>query len=113
MRKIIALAAAGSTLALSATAFAATKSVTVGDDWFVRPSGVPTVTVKKGDTVVWRFRGDSPHNVVAQKAPSGATFRSPIKSSGTYKRKLTRTGTYTIICTIHGAANQKMVLKVR
>ena len=113
MRKLIALAAAGSTLAVTATAVAATKSVTVGDNYFVRASGVPTVTVGRGDTVVWRFRGGSPHNVVTTRAPSGASFRSPVKSSGAYRRKLTRRGTYTIVCTIHSAADQKMTLKVR
>lgn len=110
-RRTVAL----STLTLAAVAavpaLAATKSVSVGDNWFVRSSGVPTVTVKKGDTVRWRFVGDKPHNVVVTKGP--AKFRSTVKTSGTYSKKVTKAGTYTIICEIHGAKDQKMVLKVR
>jgi plastocyanin len=40
-------------------------------------------------------------------------FRSSAKSSGTYKRKLTRAGTYRIYCSIHGAADQSMKLVVK
>jgi plastocyanin len=92
-------------------ALAATKSVKVGDDFFVRSSGVPTVTVKKGTTVKWNFAGDSPHNVTVSKGP--VKFKSKTMSSGTYSKKVTKAGTYKIYCTIHGAANQSMVLKVK
>ncbi|HYF28734.1 MAG TPA: hypothetical protein VD931_23535 [Baekduia sp.] len=100
------------TLGLAAVpALAATKSIRVGDNWFVRASGVPTVTVKKGDTVRWRFVGDAPHNVSVTRGP--VRFTSPVKRSGTYARRMTRRGTYTIICTIHGARDQSMRLRVR
>lgn len=92
-------------------AFAATKNVTVGDNWFVKKSGVPTVTVKRGDTVRWRFKGSKPHDVVVTKGP--VKFRSPVKTKGTYRKKMTRRGTYTIICDIHGAKDQSMKLRVR
>ena len=46
MRKLIVLViAAAAVTALAATAFAATRSVKVGDNYYVRSSGVPTVTV--------------------------------------------------------------------
>jgi plastocyanin len=35
----------------------------------VRSSGVPTVTVNRGDVVSWRFVGREPHNVRASKGP--------------------------------------------
>jgi plastocyanin len=112
MRKLLVIAVATCALAaLTATAFAATKSVKVGDDYYVRPSGVPKVTVSKGTTVKWRFTGDSPHTVTVSKGP--AKFNSGPKSSGTYKKKMKKRGTYTIYCTIHGAANQKMKLIVK
>jgi plastocyanin len=110
MRKTLALATALCAV-LAATALAATKTVKVGDNWFVRSSGVPTVTVQKGDTVRWTWVGDSSHNVVVTKGP--AKFRSPIKSSGSYRRKMTRRGTYTIICSIYGKRDQSMKLVVR
>jgi plastocyanin len=96
---------------LAATALAATRSVTVGDDFFVRSSGVPTVTVRKNDTVKWLFRGDNTHNVVVSKGP--VKFRSSQKSSGSYSRRMTKAGTYTIYCSLHGAEEQSMKLVVK
>jgi plastocyanin len=49
--------------------------------------------------------------VVVRSGP--AKFRSGAKSSGTFKRKLTRAGTYRIYCSIHGAADQSMKLVVK
>ncbi len=97
---------------LAATALAATKTVKVGDNWFVRDSsGTPTVTVKAGDTVKWTFVGDSSHDVSVTKGP--VKFRSPIKSSGSYKKVMKKRGTYSIICTIHGKSDQAMKLVVK
>ena len=110
MRKTLALSATLFAV-IAATALAATKTVKVGDNWFVRTSGTPTVTVKKGDTVKWSWVGDSSHNVVVTKGP--VKFRSPIKTSGTYKKRVTRKGTYTIVCTIHGKSDQSMKLVVK
>lgn len=110
MRKTLAL-----TLALlgvfAATALAATKTVKVGDNWFLRTSGTPTVTVKKNDTVKWTWVGDSAHNVVVTRGP--VRFSSPVKTSGAYKRRMTRRGTYVIVCTIHGKRDQSMKLVVK
>jgi plastocyanin len=105
------LAATVSLGAAVPVALAATKSIKVGDNYFVRSSGVPTVTVKKGTTVKWNFAGDSPHNVTVSKGP--VKFKSKTMSSGTYSKKLTKAGTYKIFCSIHGASDQSMVLKVK
>jgi plastocyanin len=96
---------------LATPAFAATKKVAVGDNWFVRSSGKPTVTVNKGAKVTWRWKGQSLHNVTVTKGP--VKFRSGSKTSGTFSKKLTKAGTYTIICTVHGASDQSMKLVVR
>ncbi len=112
MRKLLALALftvlSG---ALAATALAATKTVKVGDDWFVRPSGTPSVTIRSGDTVRWSWVGDAPHNVTVTRGP--VKFRSRTMSSGSFRKKVTRRGRYTIVCTIHGARDQSMRLVVR
>ena len=97
-------------LALAAPAVAATRGVTVGDDYFVRSSSVPTVSVKKGTTVKWVWRGKRQHNVTVQSGP--VRFQSALKKTGSFKRRLTRKGTYKIICTIH-APDMRMTLKVR
>jgi len=95
--------------AVAVPAVAATKSVKVGDNYFVKKGGVPTVTVKKNDTVKWNFAGDKPHNVTVTKGP--VKFKSSTKDSGSYSKKVTRAGLYTIVCTVH--EGQSMKLRVR
>jgi plastocyanin len=109
MRKLLVLfAIAGASAALAVPALAATRSVKVGDDYFVRKGSIPTVTVKKGTKVTWRFAGKDMHNVAVTKGP--AKFRSSYKDSGTYSKRVTRTGTYTIVCSIH---QPDMTMKLR
>ena len=111
MRRSLVLltAAAIAAAAVAVPALAATKSVKVGDNYYVRSSGVPTVTVKKNDTVKWNFAGDKPHNVTVTKGP--VKFKSSTKDSGSYSKKVTRAGLYTIVCTVH--EGQSMKLRVR
>ena len=109
MRKLLVLfAIAVASAALAVPALAATRSVKVGDDYFVRKGSIPTVTVKKGTKVTWRFAGKDMHNVAVTKGP--AKFHSSYKDSGTYSKRVTRTGTYTIVCTIH---QPDMTMKLR
>ena len=97
-------------LVAAAPAAAKTRNVKIGDDFFVRNSGVATVTVKKGTTVKWNWTGHDSHNVVVSKGP--AHFQSSLRTRGSFKRKLKKKGTYTIICSIH-APDMRMKLKVR
>jgi plastocyanin len=101
---VIALAGASAAPALAA------KKITVGDNYFVRASGVPTVTVAKNTRVKWIWRGKSLHNVKVAAGP--VMFGSTSKRSGRYTKKVTRAGRYTIVCTIHGADDQSMKLIV-
>ena len=91
-------------------AAAKTRNVKVDDDFFVRNGSVPTVTVKKGTTVKWNWKGSDQHNVVVQKGP--ASFQSSLKTKGSFKKTLRKKGTYTIICSIH-APDMRMKLKVK
>jgi plastocyanin len=110
MRKLLVASLIAAVSAVLATqALAATRSVKVGDDYFVRKGSVPTVTVRKGTTVTWRFAGKDLHNVKVSKGP--AKFGSSYKDSGTFSKRVTRTGTYTIVCSIH-QPDMKMRLKV-
>jgi plastocyanin len=95
-------------LAVAAPAVAKTRGVKVGDNYFVRSSGLPVVTVKKGTTVRWNWTGHHQHNVVGS---GPASFQSDVKKSGHFARKLKKAGTYTIICSIH--AGMKMKIKVK
>jgi plastocyanin len=112
------LAAVAALLAFATTAaFAATKTIKIGDNWFVRDAGgTQTVTVNKNTTVKWVWTGDDEHNIRASKVPSGETksrFRASARSTGSFKRKMTVPGTYRLYCSIHDYDDQKMVLKVR
>lgn len=92
--------------AVAVPAFAAkTYNVSVRDDFFKPKS----LRIKKNDSVKWTWRGDAPHNVVVRKGP--VKFNSTTKTSGTYKKKFTRKGTYTIVCTIH-LPDMKMTVRV-
>jgi len=112
MRKLIVMAlAVGCLGVLASVAVAATKSVKVGDNYYVRPSGVPKVTVTKGTKVKWRFGTGTPHTVTVKSGP--AKFNSGLKSSGSYSKTLKKRGTYVIYCTIHGFSDQRMKLVVK
>jgi plastocyanin len=113
LRKVLVPTVVAGLLAVPAItpAFAATKKVNVGDNWFVRKSGVPRVTVSSGDKVTWVWTGNSLHNVTVTKGP--AKFKSDSQTSGRYSKRVSRAGTYTIVCTVHGASDQSMKLVVR
>ena len=63
------LVAAGGLVALFAASAPSATRVKVGDNYFVRASGVPTVTVSKGTRVRWVWPGRSLHNVRSRAAP--------------------------------------------
>ena len=97
-------------LVAAAPAVAKTRNVKIGDNYFVRKGPPPTVTVSKGTTVRWNWTGRHQHNVVVTNGP--VHFQSPLKKSGHFSKRMTRRGTYTIVCTIH-APDMRMKLKVR
>ena len=108
MKKYLAAGAATAIAAgaLAMPALAATRTVQVKDNKFV----AKTITVSKGTTVKWVWKGAAPHNVTVTKGP--AKFRSTTKVKGSFAKKLTRKGTYTILCTIH-APGMKMRITVK
>jgi plastocyanin len=114
MRKIIALATVCVAAAVIAVpAFAATKAVKIGDTYFVSKGAKPTITVKAGTTVKWTYvkAGKQAHNVTVTSGPK--KFHSPtLKPGKSYSEKVTKAGTYKIVCTFHKALGQTMTLKV-
>ena len=95
---------------LTASAFAATRSVKVGDNYFVRKGSKPTITVKKGTKVTWRWAGKQPHNVHVTSGP--AKFKSSVKVKGTFSKTVKKKGTYKLRCDIHPDV-MKMTLRVK
>ena len=102
---VLAVAVAAGTAAFAIPAFAATKSVKLGDNFFSPKS----VSVKRGTKVVWKWTGSAPHNVTVTSGPK--KFHSKTQTSGTYSAIPHTKGTYKIVCTIH--AGMAMTLKVR
>ena len=49
--------------------------------------------------VEWEWEGHNQHNVTVTRGP--VKFHSKTMSSGSFSKRLTRKGTYTIYCTIH------------
>jgi plastocyanin len=98
---LVAVCLAGTAL-FAIPALAATKSVAVKDDKFAPKS----LTVKRGTTLKFVWRGKHPHNVVVASGPK--KFRSKTQTKGTFKAKLTKKGTYRIHCEIHPGMNLKV-----
>jgi plastocyanin len=112
-RPLIALALAGAALAAAPAQAGPKKTIKVVDNFF-QPS---KVTVNRGTTVVWTWPqdGGDVHDVKLTKGPSGVRkFASEAGSSGyAYRRKLTKPGTYRILCTFHEEDGMRMTVTVR
>ena len=106
-----AFAAAPAGLASGATK-GKTRKVSVNDNYY----GPSKLTVHVGDTVDWHWSGDitDVHDVSVKSAPKGVKkFHSdPLAAGDDFKRKLTKAGTYKIICTFH-EEEMKMTVTVK
>jgi plastocyanin len=104
--------AAAPALALGATAKGKTRKVSVNDNYY----GPSKLTVHVGDTVNWVWSEDATdeHDVDLKSAPKGfKKFQSdPLVAGESFKRKLTKPGTYKIICTFH-EEEMKMTITVK
>jgi plastocyanin len=69
-----------------------------------------TLRVHRGTTVVWRFVGQKLHRLSVLHGP--VKFKSPVMRRGTFRKTLTKAGTYHIICTRHPNGHQ-MFISVR
>jgi plastocyanin len=108
--RVVAAAASFAVLAAPAST-STTRYVKIGDNYFVKDGSPPTVAVSRGTRLKWLWRGDSLHNVTVMRGP--VTFKSKTMASGSYSKVITHAGTYRIVCTIHGAQDQSMTLRVR
>lgn len=96
---LVAAAASGVTTAAGAGA-----TVTVKDNRF-SPS---YLSVTKGARVLFVWKGKALHDV---KGSGPASFCSSLQSKGSFSVKLTKKGTYGVVCTVH--PGMRMTLKVR
>jgi plastocyanin len=111
MKRIIAvltvLAVTAAVLAIPA--LARTRSVSLRDNVFSPRS----LTIKRGDTVRFVWRGRNPHDIRTTRRPRGGN-RVTVgrKRSGSYRKRFTRRGTYRLICTVH-PPNMRITIRVR
>ena len=112
MRKLIVMAlVVGCLGVLASVAMAATKSVKVGDNYYVRPRACRRSPSRRA-----RRSSGASAPAPRTRSPSSrgpAKFNSGVRSSGSYSKKLTKRGTYVIYCTIHGFSDQRMKLVVK
>ena len=66
-------------------------------------------TVPPGTTLRFVWAGKNQHNVFVFSGPT--SFHSRTQMKGTYRKRLTRKGTYQLGCTIHGG--MLLTIKVR
>jgi plastocyanin len=97
--------------ALALPVAAATQGVRVGSFYFEdSTSGDGRVTVDQGDRITFTFEGATQHTATVD-----GMFNSDVKSGGqTYTTAtLTRAGTFTLYCQVHGAAQHATNLVIR
>jgi plastocyanin len=112
MKKLLAAlvtACVAGTALFAIPALAATKSIALKDDKFVPKS----VTVKRGTTVKFVWRGKHQHNLAETKAPKGAKKikTTALKTKGSLSTKLVKKGAYTFICQVHPGMQVKIKVK--
>jgi plastocyanin len=80
------------------------RSTWVGDYTF----GAQRISLRRGATFTWRFRGGVEHDVTLANGPAG--FASPSMRKGTYTYQFTRPGTYRLFCSLHPARMTQLVI---
>jgi len=112
LRPALVVLAVGAVAVATAPALAAghRKTVEVNDNYY----SPGKLTVKVGTTVRWHWSVDEAdvHDVKLKKAPRGVRkFQSdPLAAGESFSRKLTKPGTYAVICTFH---EEEMAMTIR
>ncbi len=61
--------------------------------------GAERIALERGNTFTWRFRGVFQHDVTVIGGPEG--FSAPWTSTGVYRHRFTKPGTYRLFCSLH------------
>ncbi len=73
--------------------------VSIFDNAFHRGRDRPTIRLRAGGTLTWRWLAQQSHQVALRSGPR--PLQSPTKTAGTYSVQLDRPGRYTFVCSIH------------
>jgi plastocyanin len=86
----------------------ASETIDVGDNFFAPKKE----TIKKNDRLKFDWVGAEEHTVTKGKGPGPFFDSGPITGSGIqFKRKFTKKGNYTLICTLHSEMTMKVEVK--
>ena len=90
---------------LAGPAAAATKTASLQDDFFTKGK----LTIKKNDTVVWKWNTDDKHTVTEIHGKWGSTKEA---KKDTVKHKFKKRGKFTVYCLVHPTVmRQKIIVK--
>lgn len=112
MRKVL-LTGALAPMLIAASAVADAPhgpTLRVIDNAFVRGVQRPTVVVRTGQVVTWRWSSQQSHSVTVRSGPE--RFASGERNGGRYRHRFTRPGTYRLECALH-APGMRMAVVVR
>jgi len=102
-RKLLLAAGLAAACALPGLAAAATHTVVIEGMKYL-PA---TLTVKKGDKVVWQNKDVVPHTATAK----GKFDSGDIGSGKSWSHTMTKAGTYDYVCTYHPGMKATVVVK--
>ena len=88
---------------LAGPAFAAGRSVAIGDASF----SPATITIRAGDTITWTNRSDLPHNVIFASFGSKMYMEAGERYSHTFRSA----GTFKYQCTLHSFTGKVIVTR--
>ncbi len=104
---LLPLAVLVTAAAVALPAWAATPTVALKDDFFAPK----TLTIKRGQSVRFVWRGKSLHNIIASKSGRRVwSIGTQVKGSAT--KRFATAGRYSLLCSIH-APGMKMTVVVR
>ncbi len=100
---LAALLVAGTLFAVATAAGAATKGVSIKDNFYQAAK----VTIAKGTTVKWTNKGDNSHTVSKDGGGWSSGFLSP---GDTYSHTFNKKGTFKYHCKVHSSMHGKVVV---
>jgi Tol biopolymer transport system component len=73
--------------------------VSIFDNAFYRGQDRPTIRLRTGGRLTWRWHSQQSHQVTLRSGPQ--RLQSPARTAGKYSVRLDKPGAYTFVCSIH------------
>ncbi|MCW3040119.1 MAG: hypothetical protein JWM31_2024 [Solirubrobacterales bacterium] len=85
-------------------------TVAVTDNAFVDGIQRPTLHVKAGTLITWRWRSRQSHSVQLRDGPASAAFASKVRQDGSFRHRFRAPGTYELVCSLHAPGMRMQVV---